>query len=410
MGAKVCRDRETPSRSETPLRLALDYFAGATSTFDSPLAPIRVSRYQSIGHIISLVSMPSSSGNYEICIICALPLEARAVRATFNEAAGGDLGKVPDDTNIYTTGKIGPRNVLLVHMPGMGINPAVAVASILKQSKGIKLALLVGICGGVPTNMSEQLGLGDVIVGKQVIQYDFGTQYPDCFRRKTDPNDELGRQSPEIRAFVAKLESMREPLAKKTYEYLNEFHSRSSLDGSDSLSGPPTPNDDLFKSSYWHMHRRLEDCKQGTCMNGEAICEHARQSSCLEVGCGMEGLERRVNAKKKPDIHFGRVASGNKVIRDGEERDKLGRTEDVIAVDMEGAGIWDYLPCVMVKAVCDYADSHKNKSWQEYAAFVAAACTKAIVEQWPKQGSERGKIDSQDRVRPLILGLEEPGN
>ena len=49
---------------------------------------------------------------------------------------------------------------------------------------------------------------------------------------------------------------------------------------------------------------------------------------------------------------------------------------------MEGAGTWDQLPTVIVKSVCDYADSHKNKGWQGYAAVTAASCAKAILEEW----------------------------
>lgn len=50
--------------------------------------------------------------------------------------------------------------------------------------------------------------------------------------------------------------------------------------------------------------------------------------------------------------------------------------KQIIAYEMEGAGIWDNIPTLIINAVCDYADSHKNKIWQEYAAATAAACVK----------------------------------
>ena len=59
---------------------------------------------------------------------------------------------------------------------------------------------------------------------------------------------------------------------------------------------------------------------------------------------------------------------------------------------MEGAGAWDYIPTVVVKGVCDYADSHKNKGWQQYAAATAAACMKAVLEEWrTEDGPHSGK-------------------
>lgn len=49
---------------------------------------------------------------------------------------------------------------------------------------------------------------------------------------------------------------------------------------------------------------------------------------------------------------------------------------------MEGAGVWDNFPPVVINGVCDYADSHRNTIWQNYAAATAAACMKAFLTQW----------------------------
>jgi nucleoside phosphorylase len=71
-------------------------------------------------------------------------------------------------------------------------------------------------------------------------------------------------------------------------------------------------------------------------------------------------------------------------MKSARDRDMITEKESVIAFEMEGAGVWEYLPCIIVKGVCDYADSHKNKIWQGYAAAAAAACTEAILKKWPK--------------------------
>jgi nucleoside phosphorylase len=64
----------------------------------------------------------------------------------------------------------------------------------------------------------------------------------------------------------------------------------------------------------------------------------------------------------------------------------------VIAFEMESAGVWDQHPTMVIKAACDYADSHKNKDWQAYAAVTAAACLKAFVKEWtmPDEPADRG--------------------
>jgi nucleoside phosphorylase len=46
---------------------------------------------------------------------------------------------------------------------------------------------------------------------------------------------------------------------------------------------------------------------------------------------------------------------------------------------MEAAGLMDNFPCIVIRGICDYADSHKNKDWQEHAAAIAAAFTKELL-------------------------------
>lgn len=69
-------------------------------------------------------------------------------------------------------------------------------------------------------------------------------------------------------------------------------------------------------------------------------------------------------------------------MKSGVDRDRIASRDTIIAFEMEGAGICNNLPCIVVKSVCDYADSHKDKAWQEYAAGAAAACMKSLLEQW----------------------------
>lgn len=46
---------------------------------------------------------------------------------------------------------------------------------------------------------------------------------------------------------------------------------------------------------------------------------------------------------------------------------------------MEAAGLSNGFPCVVIRGICDYADSHKNDQWHPYAAAVAAACAKELL-------------------------------
>ncbi|KAL2012208.1 hypothetical protein VTN00DRAFT_4926 [Thermoascus crustaceus] len=110
-----------------------------------------------------------------------------------------------------------------------------------------------------------------------------------------------------------------------------------------------------------------------------------------------------------PAVHFGLIASGDAVARSGQDRDEIAAREGVIAFEMEGAGVWDNFPCVVIKGVCDYADSHKNKDWQKYAAATAAACMKAFLEQWVVL-DEALPGSGQSVNLPLGSPFEEPAH
>jgi hypothetical protein len=55
----------------------------------------------------------------------------------------------------------------------------------------------------------------------------------------------------------------------------------------------------------------------------------------------------------------------------------------------------------VIKGACDYADSHKNKVWQRYAAATAAACMKAFLDNWVPSRSGNLPALSYVQNRPL---------
>lgn len=84
--------------------------------------------------------------------------------------------------------------------------------------------------------------------------------------------------------------------------------------------------------------------------------------------------------KEMPMVHYGTIASGNQVMRDGATRDQISyEFRGVLCFEMEAAGLMNNFPCPVVRGICDYADSHKNKRWQPYAAGTAAAYAKELL-------------------------------
>ncbi|XWX00522.1 hypothetical protein V2A60_008542 [Cordyceps javanica] len=325
--------------------------------------------------------------DFEIAVICALPLEADAVDALFDHCWDEDdapLDKAPYDPNAYTTGAIGRHNVVLAHMPGMGKVSAAAVANSCRMSfPNIKLALVVGIAGVVPFGPDgEEIILGDVIISDGVIQYDLGRQLPGRFVRKDTLLDALGRPNVEIRSMMAKLKMRRgrKQLANGMEEYLDALRLEPEL----AAEYPGAAHDILFEATYRHIGGK-EVCDQSGC-NGNVITRNHTH----EIG------------NPVPTIHFGLIASGDSVIKSGEDRDRIAKEEGVIAFEMESAGVWDTFPCVVIKGACDYADNHKNKRWQSYAAATAAACMKAFLKYWVPSRLPKLSLNPQLKVDEAI--------
>jgi nucleoside phosphorylase len=83
-------------------------------------------------------------------------------------------------------------------------------------------------------------------------------------------------------------------------------------------------------------------------------------------------------------VYYGTIASGNQVMRSAADRDRLSaELGGVLCFEMEAAGLMNSFPCLVIRGICDYADSHKNKRWQPYAAATAAAYAKEVLSIIP---------------------------
>lgn len=362
---------------------------------------------------------PETRDEFEVAIICALPLEAAAVLNSLDERYdknGSEYGKQEGDTNTYSTGRIGQHSVVLAHMPGIGISSAAKVASKMQLSfRGIRLALIVGVCGGVPFERpTPAIVLGDVIISNSVIEFDFGRLYPNRSERKTGLEDTLGRPNPEIRGLLSKFKipSIRLELEEAILQNLARLQEKGNA-----AKYPGAEHDRLFPTSYHHIHRRETASQSCPCYssqsNSNASCSEALESSCDMLGCSVDGLDspsrrmRFTSGAPTPLVHLGTIGSANAVMKCGEYRDAMASKDNIIAFEMEGAGVWDDLPCLLIKGVCDYADSHKNKVWQNYAAATAASAAKAFLDYWTSGQHNSNTRQGSSRKRRLSLSPRE---
>jgi len=324
--------------------------------------------------ILEMASEPRTHNDYTVGWVCALPKEQTAATAMLDQRHA-DLPKPPNDHNTYVLGSISKHNVAIACLPKgrFGTNSVATVATrMISTFPFIKFGLMVGIGGGIP----PKVRLGDVVVSTPmgqfpgVVQWDFGKAKQGSDFERTDS---LNNPPSSLLKALSKLEMEHELNGSKIPEYLYYLRQRwprlaPKYLRSDSLK------DVLFKANYSHVIESSTDC--GAIRDNDDGDEE-------EESCRL--CDKAQVVKRKPRdmrVHYGVIASGNQVIKDATLRDKLNKDlgGNVLCVEIEAAGLMNNFPCIVIRGICDYADSHKSKAWQEHAAAVAAAFAKELLE------------------------------
>ncbi|KAF2219963.1 nucleoside phosphorylase domain-containing protein, partial [Elsinoe ampelina] len=293
-------------------------------------------------------------------IICALEFELGAMTLMLDHRFKYLQGKPDSDKNSYTPGTIGHLNVVIAGLPTgrYGQNPAAAVATHMARTfvPNMKVALMVGIGGGIPSP-DHDIRLGDIVVGvptdtcSGVIQIDLGKRLAGGKFKRTGS---LDKPPASLLTALTTLRSAHGMSDVRFPSYVRNALQR--LDGDASCWDKPA-TDRLLDTGSQHPQDKI-DCD--TCVKHE--------------------VKRLPRDDHNPRVHYGIIATGNLVVKDAAVREELREQYDAICIEMEAAGISESIPCMVIRGICDYADSHKNKEWQQFAALAAAAYSKELLQ------------------------------
>ncbi|KAH7187151.1 hypothetical protein DER44DRAFT_816595 [Fusarium oxysporum] len=314
---------------------------------------------------------------YTVGWVCALSKEQTAATAMLDQRHA-DLPKPPNDPNTYTLGSIGKHNIVIACLPEgeIGTHAAATIATwMISTFPLIKLGLMVGIGGGIP----PKVRLGDVVVSTPagqypgVVQWDFGKAEEGGNFKQTGS---LNNPPTSLRTALTKLKTENELNGSKIPKYLDELKQKWPRLAPKYLR-TESLEDVLFKADYGHVSENTTDCDV-TPDSDDGEEEEEEEESCKF--CDRAKMVKRKIRDMR--VHYGLIASGNRVIKDASFRNRLKKDLDgrVLCVEMEAAGLMNNFPCIVIRGICDYADSHKNKDWQEHAAAVAAAFAKELLE------------------------------
>ena len=300
--------------------------------------------------------------DYTVGWICALEVEAEAALYILDARHHGVLPYKIGDDNHYTLGEIAGHKVVIacLRKNQVGSVNAAYVASQMRQSfPNLKFGLMVGIGAGVPGQRLEpDIRLGDIIVATPsekgtglvgVIGYELGAETVDGFILRD-------WQAPTHDRLRGALESIKRDVQ------VDDFH--------DFLR-----HLDIFP----------------TRPNGQKFLRPIEEDQLYQGDHTDKFVPRPRRASQDPVVHYGLIASGNKLIKKAELRDALRDKYGIICFEMEAAGILNTVPVAVIRGVCDYADSHKNDEWHHYAAATAAAYAKGLLNViGPMHPNEKG--------------------
>ncbi|KAL2837241.1 purine and uridine phosphorylase [Aspergillus pseudoustus] len=309
--------------------------------------------------------------HYTIALICPLPVEQAPVEALLDQIHA-DIPTTTQDKNIYTFGRMHSHNIVIASLPRTGNTSAAAVATqALNDFPHLRFSLLIGIGGGVPhLNLPHgadiDIRLGDVVVSKPervfggVVQFRQGKVIAGGRFERTG----YLRAPPDVLlAAVARLEARHRRVDSAVPRFMDEILSKYPKMRAGGYVYQGAENDRLFRAESAHV----EGCRG-------ADCEGYDDAAVIS---------RADRASSGPVIHYGTIGSSDVVVKDGVLRDAVRDELGAICVEMEAAGLIDSFPGLVIRGICDYADSHKNDRWQPYAAAAAAAYAKELLSHVP---------------------------
>ena len=331
----------------------------------------------------------SNPKDYTVGWICAISTEYVAAQAFLDEKHEGPEYVSPNDNNDYTLGKVGKHNVVIAVLPDgeYGTSSAASVArDMLHSFPNVRIGLMVGIGGGAPSRKHD-IRLGDIVVSAPrdqeggVFQYDFGKTIQDQSFQQTRF---LNQPPTVLRAAVNGLKAQYESeghLLKEAIRNILEKKPRLRK----KYKRPDPSSDRLYQSGLVHPPDDEASCA--------TVCGDNPSNLILRPERTEDGDE------DDPTIYYGLIASANQLMKDALVRDRLAAEKDVLCFEMEAAGLMNHFPCLVIRGICDYSDSHKNKEWQGYAAMVAAAYTKDLLCRIPPN-----RVEAENKLSDLLSG------
>lgn len=290
-----------------------------------------------------------------IGVICALPTEYTAAQLVFQCSEPGqqlNTGRSLKYSAVTVRSRSGLAiDVVITMAYQMGTIPSALDADGMRQEfPTLRHIIMTGIAGAAPNpaKVDEHVRLGDIVITDRngVLQYDFDKESPNTTQIRSPPRP----PSKQMLEAAQRLESSSQ---RGIYPW-EAFIKAATAIGTSEWNRPESDTDilrdDPANPAVAHPHD-----------------PHRRDGN--------------------PRVFSGTIASGNKLLKNPSKRDMLRDKYGVRAIEMEGSGVADAtwargIGYFVVRGTVDYCNESKNDAWHKYSSIVAAAYTRALIEEF----------------------------
>lgn len=302
--------------------------------------------------------------SYRVGWICSSELEQIAAMEMLDEEHM-PIEQPFTDHNVYMLGSINGHNVVITGLCQIDNCSTATVVTQMKMTfQNLRYGLLVGIGGGCPVKTNNgMIRLGHVVVSNHsgVIQFDHDKARNGLFER-------TGSIMPPSTVLLNAAQALAVQRDRMDYDpiWKNTLRFKTERRGLRRFKFPGIANDHLYLPDYDHQ-------QQGT--------------SCEKGGCSPE---KRITRPVDEDddeafvvVHRGNIASGDLSVMDAKQRDSLAKQHGILCFEMEAARALTDFPCMVIRGISNYCDSHKNNIWDGFAAAAAAAYARQLFFHLP---------------------------
>lgn len=348
----------------------------------------------------------------DVCVVCALPEEAEAVIKIFSHYAGQSFESMfnPRTRREYRSVVLHnrKREELRIHVswpPNYGpVEMGLHLRPLLEEFRP-RFILMAGICAGDP----HRVKLGDLVVADRAYLYENGKVILDEEGKQVHLHDtetwhadkETLQFARMFRAWEELVTALPRPLSRRQQKewLLNRLLME------ETMCVDHIPFEELKRDAP-DWRKLVKDLQYGD-------LPFLAQERVLRDREGVRELRYRDEPFPFQDPLQARclitpMASGSAVRADEPFRDIQVPVRGTVAIDMEGAVFYRVAAefpgtyALLVKGICDYADSEKDDTYHTYAAEASASYALAFIQEYVN-----GARMSQFRAEAQQKGADE---